>query len=46
LAGLEYAPEERAIKQIGIRVSTEGENKLVEVIQMEEELPQKIEIQW
>jgi len=46
LVGLEYAPDVRAIKQIGIRVSKEGENKLVEVIQMEEELPQKIEIQW
>jgi hypothetical protein len=46
LAGLEYAPEERAVKQIGIRVSQEGDYKLVEVIRMEEELPQKIEIPW
>ncbi len=46
LVGLEYAPNTRAIKQIGIRVSKEGDHKLVEVIQMEEELPEKIEIQW
>jgi hypothetical protein len=44
--GLEYAPGEVAQKQIGIRVSTEGDYKLVETIQMEEELPQRIEIQW
>jgi hypothetical protein len=46
VVGLEYAPNIRAEKQIGIRVSQEGDHKLVETIQMEEELPQKIEIQW
>ncbi|MBA7648347.1 hypothetical protein ES703_56133 [subsurface metagenome] len=46
-AALEYAPDVRAEKQIAIRVSGEaGGQRFVEIMQLEEELPQKIEVQW
>ena len=45
-AALEYAPNEVAEKQIAIRVSGEPTEKFVEIMQLEEELAQKIEVQW
>jgi hypothetical protein len=46
VAALEYAPGERATKQIGIRVLPQGEGKVVEVVKLEEELGEKIEVLW
>jgi hypothetical protein len=43
---LEYAPGEMATKQHAIRVSVRGEERFVEIIQLEEELEEKIEVQW
>lgn len=46
-AALEYAPDVRATKQMAIRVSGgAGEQRFVEIMQLEEELAQKIEVQW
>jgi len=46
-AALEYAPDVRATKQMAIRVSGEGGGqRFVEIMQLEEELAQKIEVQW
>lgn len=46
-AALEYAPDVRAEKQMAIRVSGEGGGqRFVEIMQLEEELAQKIEVQW
>jgi len=45
-AAFEYAPDERAEKQIAIRVAGEPAQRFVEILQMEEELAQKIEVQW
>jgi len=45
-AALEYAPEERAVKQIGIRVLPQGELRVVEVVKLEQELGEEIEVQW
>ncbi len=45
-AALEYAPGERATKQIGIRVQPQGERRIVEVVKLEEELGEKITVQW
>jgi hypothetical protein len=46
-AALEYAPDVRAEKQMAIRVSGEaGKQRFVEIMQLEEELAQKIEVQW
>jgi len=45
-AALEYGPDQRVTKQIAVRVSVEGEKTLVEVVQTEEELQEKIEIKW
>jgi hypothetical protein len=46
-AALDYAPDVRDTKQMAIRVSGEaGGQRFVEVMQLEEELPQKIEVQW
>jgi hypothetical protein len=45
-AALEYAPGERATKQIGIRVLPQGELRIVEVVKLEEELGEKIEVLW
>ena len=46
-AALEYAPDVRDTEQIAIRVSGEGGGqRFVEIMQLEEELAQKIEVQW
>jgi hypothetical protein len=45
-AVLEYAPGEVATKQIGIRVLPQGQRKIVEVVKLEEELGEKITVQW
>ena len=45
-AALEYAPGERATKQIGIRVLPQGERRVVEVVKLEEELGEKIKVPW
>jgi len=45
-AVLEYAPGEVATKQIGIRVLPQGQRRIVEVVKLEEELGEKIEVQW
>lgn len=47
-AVLEYGPNpnQRVDKQIAIRVSIEGDKRLVEVVQTEEELQEKVEVQW
>ena len=45
-AALEYAPGERAVKQIGIRVQPQGEQRVVEVVKLEQELGEEIEVQW
>ncbi len=46
-AALEYAPDVRDTEQIVIRVSGEGGGqRFVEIMQLEEELAQKIEVQW
>jgi hypothetical protein len=48
-AVMEYATGEvvqRVNKQIAVRVSIEGERRIVEVVQTEEELQEKVEVQW
>jgi hypothetical protein len=45
-ADLEYAPGERVTKQIGIRVLDQGQRRVVEVVKLEEELGEKIKVQW
>jgi hypothetical protein len=45
-AALEYAPGEVATKQIGIRVLPQGQQRIVEVVKLEEELGEKITVQW
>ncbi len=45
-AVLEYAPGEVATKQIGIRVLPQGKRRIVEVVKLEEELGEKITVQW
>jgi len=45
-AALEYAPGEVATKQIGIRVVPQGQRRIVEVVKLEEELGEKIKVQW
>ncbi len=45
-AVLEYAPGEVATKQIGIRVLPQGQRRVVEVVKLEEELGEKIKVQW
>jgi len=45
-AALEYAPGERAVKQIGIRVLPQGEQRVVEVVKLEQELGEEIVVQW
>jgi hypothetical protein len=47
-AELKYGPEqtEKADKQIGIRVMAQGGQKVIEVLQLQEDLGGKIEIQW
>ncbi len=46
-AALEYAPDVITERQMAIRVSGEGGGqRFVEIMQLEEELAQKIEVQW
>lgn len=45
-AAFEYAPDERHEKQYAIRVSGEPAQRLVEIMQLEEELAQRVEVQW
>ena len=45
-AAIEYAPGEWAEKQMAIRVSIEGERRLVQIEGVEEELTELIEIKW
>ena len=46
IAALEYAPGEMATRQIAIRVSARDKERFVEIIQLEEEIEEKIEVQW
>jgi len=47
VAGLEYAPDTIATKQMAIRVTGErAEQRFVEIMQTEEELAQKVEVKW
>ena len=43
---LEYAPGEVLSKQIAIQVSVFGDQRVVQIIQLEEELEEKIDVQW
>ncbi len=45
-AAIEYAPDAWADKQIAVRVSIEGEQRIVEIIGIEEELNELVEIKW
>jgi hypothetical protein len=47
-AELKYGPDltERTDQQIGIRVMAQGGQKVIEVLQLQEELGGKIEVQW
>jgi len=47
-AELKYGPDiaERTDQQIGIRVMAQGGEKVIEVLQLQEELGGKIEVQW
>ncbi len=45
-AAIEYAPDAWADKQIAVRVSIEGEKRIVEIIGIEEELNELVEIKW
>jgi hypothetical protein len=47
VAGLEYAPDQIATKQMAIRVTGErAEQRFIEIMQLEEELAQKVEVRW
>jgi hypothetical protein len=47
VVALEYAPDTVATKQMAIRVAGEtGEQRLVQITAVEEELQQKVEVQW
>lgn len=45
-AAIEYAPGLWAPKQMAVRVSIEGERRIVQVLEIEEELGELIEVQW
>lgn len=45
-AAIEYAPGVWADKQIAVRVSVEGERRVLEVIGVEEELNELVEVKW
>ena len=45
-AAIEYAPGVWEDKQIAVRVSIEGERRIVDVLQIEEELNQLVEVKW
>jgi len=47
VAALEFAPDQMATRQMAIRVTGEGPGqRFVEIMQLEEELAQKIEVRW
>ncbi len=43
---LQYGPGQMAGKQIGIRVMAQGGRKVIEVLQLQEDLGGKIEVKW
>jgi hypothetical protein len=43
---LQYGPGQMADKQIGIRVMAQGGQKVIEVLQLQEDLAGKIEVKW
>jgi len=43
---IEYAPGEVISKQIAIQVSVFGDQRVVQILQLEEELEEKIDVQW
>jgi len=45
-AAIEYAPGLWAPKQMAVRVSIEGERRIVQILGIEEELSELIEVQW
>jgi len=45
-AELQYGPGQMASKQIGIRVMAQGGQKVIEVLQLQEDLGGKIEVKW
>ena len=45
-AAIEYAPGLWAPKQMAVRVSIEGDRRIVQVLGVEEELSELIEVQW
>ena len=45
-AAMEFAPGQWASKQMSIRVSIEGERRIVQVLGVEEELSELIEVKW
>jgi len=45
-AAMEYAPGKWADKQMAVRVSIEGERRIVDIEGVEEELNELVEIQW
>jgi hypothetical protein len=45
-AAIEYAPDKWAPKQMAVRVSIEGERRIVEIVGIEEELSELIEVKW
>ena len=45
-AELRYGPGQMADKQIGIRVMAQGGRKVIEVLQLQEDLGGKIEVKW
>ncbi|MEA3227279.1 MAG: hypothetical protein U9Q07_15120, partial [Planctomycetota bacterium] len=45
-AALEYAPDKRAGKQAQIRISIEGDQRIIETIGTQEELTELIKVKW
>jgi len=45
-AAIEYAPGVWADKQMAVRVSKEGERKIIQILGVEEELGELIKVQW
>jgi hypothetical protein len=45
-AGIEYAPDVWVYKQMAVRVSIEGERRVMQVLGVQEELSNPVEIRW
>jgi hypothetical protein len=45
-AGIEYAPEVWVYKQMAVRVSIEGERRVMQVLGVQEELNNPVEVRW